>query len=238
MSPTAHLRLGHWHLVCSTYGLAIALGVAIGLLLAVRRARRPETVLVVASITVVGGFLASAAWHTMLHGSRGLSSMGGIAGGLATIAVAARLFRTPARELLDALAPGALAGFAIGRVGCFLAGCCYGSATLASWGVVFPALGPPARHPAQLYEAALDFVVAIGAARPSRVPGAATGRAMVGYGVVRLMLEPFRDPTGIDGLRTGPSAAQWCALGLIVLGLVVPQRRRLAARSDSTAPAR
>src|SRR5262249_58403132 len=85
--------------------------------------------------------------------SGGLSSMGGI-GGVALVAVlASRGSRRRGAELVDALAPAGILALGIGRLGCFLGGCCYGRPTALPWGVVFPEVGPPARHPRHLYAA-------------------------------------------------------------------------------------
>ena len=220
MLPVVHAQLGHWHLVVSLYGVAIALGVGLGLVVAVGRARDCAAVLVVAPIAVVAGVVASELWHRVCHGSPGLSSMGGIAGGLIAIALVSRLLRVPALEMQDALAPGALVGFAVGRVGCFFAGCCYGGPTDLPWGVVFPALGLPARHPVQLYEAAVDVGLAWWCGRASGPAGVTVGRAMIGYGLGRVLLEVLRDPGAVDLVTArGPSVVQTSALVLVAVGL-------------------
>src|SRR5204862_111469 len=88
-------------------------------------------------------------WNEETHGggAGGLASTGGIAAGLGAVIVVAWVTDRPAGELLDAIVPAGLLALAIGRVGCFLAGCCHGRPTTLPWGVVFPGLGPPARHP-------------------------------------------------------------------------------------------
>jgi phosphatidylglycerol:prolipoprotein diacylglycerol transferase len=182
----------------------------------------------------VAGLAASVWWHVALHAAPGLSSMGGVAGALAAIAVVAPPLGLPRRALLDAIAPAALVGFAIGRLGCFCAGCCYGTPTTLAWGVVIDALGPPARHPVQLVEAALDLVAAVWAARGCG-RGVASGRAMLGYAVVRLAVEPLRDPVSADVVgRVVPSAVYWCATALALAGVCLlgwrdGARRRVAA---------
>jgi phosphatidylglycerol:prolipoprotein diacylglycerol transferase len=68
----------------------------------------------------------------------GLSLYGGIAGSLAVLLSWARVTRTAAWPLLDALVlPGGLA-FALARVGCYLNGCCVGKVANSRWGVDFP----------------------------------------------------------------------------------------------------
>jgi phosphatidylglycerol---prolipoprotein diacylglyceryl transferase len=59
----------------------------------------------------------------------------------------------------DVIAPYIPLGHAIGRIGCFFAGCCYGRPS-ASCGIVFPALGDGVPHlPTQLYESVLNFLL-------------------------------------------------------------------------------
>ena len=72
---------------------------------------------------------------------RTLQAGGVFSGGLIGAAVAAvwyiRKHRMPALATWDAFAPGLALGHAIGRVGCFAAGCCYGKPTSHFWGVTF-----------------------------------------------------------------------------------------------------
>jgi phosphatidylglycerol:prolipoprotein diacylglycerol transferase len=211
MLPTIHWHLAHWHLAISLYDAMLAVAVVVGLAIAVHRAVQPDAVLIAAPLVLVVGLAASVWWHVVLHAAPGLSSMGGVAGALATIVVVAGPLGLTRRALLDAIAPAALVGFALGRLGCFCAGCCYGTPTTLAWGVVIDALGPPPRHPVQLVEAALDLVAAGWAAR-GRGPGVASGRAMLGYAVVRLAVEPLRDAVSADVVgRVAPSAVYWCA---------------------------
>ena len=232
MLPTLHLHVANWHVALSLYMVALALGIVAGLVVAVRRSSQREAVLVAAPIITLAGLLAAEHWHVALHASPGLSSMGGVAGGLVAVVVVARPLGLTRRALLDAVAPGALTGFAIGRVGCFLAGCCYGRPTTLAWGVVFDALGPPARHPVQLVECALDLGAAWWSTRAS-APGGAAGRAMIGYALVRVLLEGLRDPVSADVVgRVMASAVHWCAMALVVGGLALLLR---PARAHPTA---
>jgi phosphatidylglycerol:prolipoprotein diacylglycerol transferase len=198
----------------------------------VRRARHAGAVLAVVAAAAVAALTGAHALFRALHGGSGvwtggLASTGGIAAGLLAAAAVARLAGRPVIEVLDALAPAGLLALGIGRLGCFLGGCCYGAPTVLPWGVVFPDLGPPARHPLQLYSAAGDLalvpLVAAGAAR-----GAATRRACLGFGLLRAALELLRDPGTTDmlpgGLVTLPQAA---ALLLAAGAAIAAARLRL-----------
>ena len=94
-----------------------------------------------------------------------LRSAGVYYGGLLLALVAAiwylRRKHLPAWTIADLAAPGIAIGQALGRLGCFSAGCCYGKPTELAWGITFTSqyahdnVGVPlniALHPTQLYE--------------------------------------------------------------------------------------
>jgi phosphatidylglycerol:prolipoprotein diacylglycerol transferase len=116
----------------------------------------------------------------------------------------------------DVLAIGLPAGHIFGRLGCFLAGCCFGEPTSLPWGVHFPegsialfalqsqgqlaadAAATMALHPTQLYEAGAELLIAIGLYLAWRRPhpaGAIACAYLIAYSVVRIPLEVVRhDP--------------------------------------------
>jgi phosphatidylglycerol:prolipoprotein diacylglycerol transferase len=65
-----------------------------------------------------------------------------IGGGLSLIAFVYR-FRIPGLALADLIAPSVVLGMALGRVGCFLNGCCFGDVCDLPWAVTFPKQNPP-----------------------------------------------------------------------------------------------
>lgn len=65
-----------------------------------------------------------------------------IGGGLALIAFVYR-YRMPGLALADLIAPSVVLGMALGRVGCFLNGCCFGDVCDLPWAVTFPKQNPP-----------------------------------------------------------------------------------------------
>ena len=80
----------------------------------------------------------------------------------------------------DLFAPGIALGYMVGRLGCLMAGCCYGKPTTAAWGIIFsnPAaaanvgtpLGIPL-HPTQLYEAGAELLILVLLVRPYGIFG-------------------------------------------------------------------
>lgn len=132
-------------------------------------------------------------------------------GALPTAALAAwwyaRRHGLPVLRLADVVAPGLLVGLAIGRVGCFLNGCCYGGPTDLPWGVSFPPASPPAVafpaaegwsvrvHPAQLYaaiDAALLALLALALPSSGRRAGAVFALVLTLHPLSRILLEIIR----------------------------------------------
>jgi phosphatidylglycerol:prolipoprotein diacylglycerol transferase len=164
----------------------------------------------------------------------GLVWYGGLAAGAAAAIVYLRSYRLSLAAFADAAAPGLALGHALGRVGCFMAGCCYGRPTGLPWGVRFPAsalyAGPVdvPLHPVQLYEAGAELVLAAVAARlVGRVTrGGAFLAWLCGYAAVRLGLELFvrGDDRGAGALGLSPSALLSLA-ALAAAGLALALRR-------------
>lgn len=230
MWPALHVHLGGAHAVVSTHPLVVGAAVLAGIVVAVRRASAPWAVLAVAPIVATAVLGGSRVLFWLLRGGSvdplggGLASMGGLAAGLVAIATSARLARVPIAALLGAFAPAGVLALGIGRLGCFLAGCCYGAPSGLPWAVVFPALDAQPRHPLQLYSAAADFAVVWWAVRGG-APGAVAARCAVGLGVARVLLELLRDAGTTNALPVGLTVAQLGALLLAAGGALALRRR-------------
>jgi len=208
---------GGTQLTLSLHALGVLLGVAAGALLAIRRGGATPPILLGVTVVPLAALAGAHALFRALHGgpgalwTGGLTSTGGVAAGLAAMWATARLTRRPPGDLLDALVPAGLIGLAVGRLGCFLGGCCYGRPTSLPWGVVFPELGPPPRHPLQLYSAAGDGALLLVLPWRGARPGVLARRACVGFGLLRAGLELLRDAGTTDllpgGWLTLPQAA-------------------------------
>ncbi|MCL2888033.1 MAG: prolipoprotein diacylglyceryl transferase [Elusimicrobia bacterium] len=108
-------------------------------------------------------------------------------------------------------------GHAIGRIGCFLAGCCYGRPTAVPWAVHFtnpdtlvpPGLRGVGLHPTQLYESAgnlIIFLILHFAYRRKHKEGGIIALYAFSYGVLRFIVEFFRgDDRGQFVLGFSPS---------------------------------
>ncbi len=84
----------------------------------------------------------------------GMSLHGGLIGGIVFSWAYIRKRKLDFWKISDIIAPSIAIGFAIGRIGCFLRGCCYGIAANIPWGVEY--LGE-IRHPTQLYSSIALF---------------------------------------------------------------------------------
>jgi phosphatidylglycerol:prolipoprotein diacylglycerol transferase len=168
-----------------------------------------------------------------------LRSGGVFYGGFITAVIAGyfliRRYKLPWWKTADAFAPGLALGNAIGRQGCFAAGCCWGKPTTMPWGVQFTEAGNRVTgvpldvhlHPTQLYEsfgALLIFFFLFWLHRRKRFSGQVILFYAVLYAVMRFTIEFFRDdPRGdILGLTTltGLSTSQMLSLIVGIVGLV------------------
>jgi phosphatidylglycerol:prolipoprotein diacylglycerol transferase len=111
----------------------------------------------------------------------------------------------PVWTTCDVFAPGIALGHAVGRLGCLLAGCCYGRPTSMPWGITFTdpfaasnvgtPLGVPL-HPTQIYEAGAELLILGVLLLTERRGRGFAGRTfwlyMLLYGVSRFVIEHFR----------------------------------------------
>ncbi len=135
----------------------------------------------------------------------------------------------------DAFAPSIMIGASVGRLGCFLAGCCHGAPTDAAWGVWFPQLDGPV-HPTQLYD---SFVAgAIGAFllwrfSRRRFKGENLAFLLLMYPLARATTEIFRGDAE-RGALGALSTSQWLSLPLFAIGLYLYWARSKVAEAPDT----
>ncbi|HYE64604.1 MAG TPA: prolipoprotein diacylglyceryl transferase [Pyrinomonadaceae bacterium] len=160
-----------------------------------------------------------------------------------------RRFGLPWWKTADAFAPGIALGHAIGRQGCFAAGCCWGKPTSLPWGVRFTELGHEITgvpinahlHPTQLYESFANlaiFFFLLWLHRRKRFSGQVILFYAVLYAITRFAVEFVRDdPRGdIAGLTTltGLSTSQLISLiiGVGSLAIIIFRYRRAAENRE------
>lgn len=172
----------------------------------------------------------------------GLSFHGGLI--LATLAgiILCLRRRIPVLAMADICGPSVMIAYAVGRVGCFLNGCCYGAPTTMPWGLRFHddgsttgALTPPSQ-PTQLYATGLALIffgVLVWMERRKAYDGQIMCWYLLLAGVERFVMEIWRAGVTSDVVAFGLTDTQlWC-LGLIVaatVGIQILRRRPLAMR--------
>jgi phosphatidylglycerol:prolipoprotein diacylglycerol transferase len=182
-------------------------------------------------VTSVWELLREDPWHPLRLGEGGYVWYGGMLGALGAAAV--YFWRRPHLNGLlyaDVFAPAVMMGAFLGRVGCFMSGCCYGKPTDLPWGVVFPATHGQAVHPTQIYDAGvgllsgLFLMVWLGR---RRFDGQSLGLLLMIYPVARYLTEMLRGDPGRGTI--GPfstSQAISLGLGLVGIGFYAWARRR------------
>lgn len=172
----------------------------------------------------------------------GLTYYGSAIGVFLTAFLYCRRFGYPVGETLDIYVPFLALAHALGRIGCFLNGCCYGLVTQASVGVVFPHIedGLP-RHPTQLYEAGLEFLnfLILNALWKRGIRGGRVTLAWFSiYAFERFALEFWRGDTVTESYLFGLSLAQSVALVFGVLSAAAAARLEVDPELDVEAPLR
>ena len=163
------------------YGLMIAIGILCCVAMASYRAKKngldQEAIVDIGIYGVIGGFLGAKILYVIVEfktfikdpktvlGSEGFVVYGGIIAGFLTAIVYCRIKKLYFLEYFDLAVASISMAQGFGRIGCFLAGCCYGRPTDSVFGVVFPedSLAPAGIKliPTQLISAVGDFAIAI-----------------------------------------------------------------------------
>ncbi|MDP0589145.1 MAG: prolipoprotein diacylglyceryl transferase [Candidatus Endonucleobacter bathymodioli] len=147
----------------------------------------------------------------------GMSFHGGLLGVILAMAVCSRKLDKSFSQTVDFIAPLVPVGLGAGRIGNFIGGELWGRATDVSWAMVFPRDPDQiARHPSQLYQFALEGVVLFivlwwFSSRP-RPRMAISGLFLLVYGLVRIVVEFFREPDA----HLGYLAFDWLTMGQIL----------------------
>ncbi len=154
---------------------------------------------------------------------------GGLLGGILVAWWYIRRHQLPGWQVLDVLAPGVIAGQAIGRLGCFAAGCCWGRPAQVPWAVTFTdvysarAVGTPLDmplHPSQIYESLAAFLIfffLLWLAPRKKFHGQVILAYISLYSVARFVLEFWRgDPDRGTWFRGVMSTSQLISIVLIL----------------------
>jgi phosphatidylglycerol:prolipoprotein diacylglycerol transferase len=238
------------------YGLMLFFAFLGSMNLAAWRARRekldPEIVFDLALYVFLGGLIGARGfyvaqywgdkvqsfWEIFEIWKGGIVLYGSVLGGTLAFLLYRMVRPFPLRPMLDVIAPALAFGIAIGRIGCFLNGCCYGDPCSYPWAVEFPKHSPPweaevnrglippnaehslALHPTQLYSTVDGFILLalLSAYFPlRRRDGEVMGLLMVTYPVTRYLIEHLRNDEGV--FFAGMTISQLISVGLLGMGV-------------------
>jgi phosphatidylglycerol:prolipoprotein diacylglycerol transferase len=232
-------------LTIHSYGFFIAAGFLLGMWLAMREAPKydlnPQFVPDLTFYLIVSAIVGSRILYVLLDPrpfvdnpllafqfwKGGLVFVGGIAAAVATAWVVIRVKGEPFWKWADAFAPAIAGGQFVGRIGCLMAGCCYGKPTDLPWALTFshPQSLAPLHiplHPTQIYHSLAGLITCIILlAVRSKLPGSGQrfGLFLLCFAFFRFSIELFR---GDFRGTVGPlSLTQVAAIIIFSLGLVV-----------------
>ena len=169
-------------------------------------------------------FRGASFWDLVNIRRGGLVFHGGLVAAALTVLIYVRWRKLPLWRLADALAPSIALGHAFGRLGCFMNGCCFGTACSLPWAVHFPdghISGGIGVHPTQLYESVLNLALYGALAwqfRRRQFPGQTFALYLISYGLLRGGIEFLRGDYVIRhfGWMT---AGQAVSVGVVAAGV-------------------
>lgn len=248
-------KVGSWPVY--SYGVLLAAAYLSGLQLAVVRARHRGLdgarvmdlgiYLIIAALVGAKLMLVAVDFDYFRNQPREMLSLvraGGVFYGGLILATAVglllvRRYKLPVWGVADVYAPGIALGHVIGRLGCLMAGCCYGRATDVAWAITFtsPAakanagtpLGEPL-HPTQLYDAGAELLILIFLLVFERRGRPFAGRTfwlyMLLYAISRFIVEIYRGDN--RGTMAGMSTSQFVSVLVVPTAIVMLLRLRRA----------
>ncbi len=246
-----------------SFGLIVALAALVAILWMIRRARQAgeneEQYLEIAFWLIISGFVGARLFyfiffpeHFLADPLGALLSQGGLVwyGGMIAVTLTV-IFYTRLKGINlwkfgDVFVPTAALALAIGRIGCLMAGCCYGAVCEVPWAIHYPhghETGGLPVHPTPLYESfALLVVTGLLLRIDKRKPfnGLTTWMFFIIYGVVRFVIEYYRGDRLVWLESFNLSASQLISLGGILLGvvmiLILRTKHQNHAQPEASAP--
>lgn len=237
-----HIQIGTFQI--PTFGLMMLLGMLSAFALVYYNRKRipysEDDLITMALYAIIGGFLGSKLLYWIVEFDQiladphflietltaGFVFYGALIAGALSVWLFTHRKKQSFFAYADLVMPAFILAQGFGRIGCFLAGCCYGAPTECALGVVYPAgsaapAGVPLL-PTQLFESAFCFLLAIVLTiilRRQKRYGLTTGVYLVGYGVWRFVIEFFRsDDRGAVGAL---STSQFIGIFIVLAGVVL-----------------
>jgi phosphatidylglycerol:prolipoprotein diacylglycerol transferase len=226
------------------YGLMIAIGIIAAYVIAEYRAKKMnlnhEEIFPITIWTLIGGLLGSKLLYAitiikevladpkvLLNLSEGFVVYGGIVGGILGGFLYCKKANINFLKYFDVVIPSVALAQGFGRIGCFLAGCCYGMETTSPFGIVFheSVLAPNGVRliPTQLISSGLDFlhfIVLLIIAKHKKAEGQVAGFYLIFYSAGRFILEFYRGDL-IRGSVGTLSTSQFISIFMFVIGWII-----------------
>jgi phosphatidylglycerol:prolipoprotein diacylglycerol transferase len=180
-------------------------------------------------------FFMQKPWEIVAFWHGGMSAHGWLIG----MSVGGFIFiakhRVPLRELSDVVYLGIPLGLVTVKIGNFINCEGFGRVTTMPWGVICPGGGPLSRHPSQLYEAVFEglllFVILWRVRTMPLKPGDLSCFFLIGYGILRFIIEFTTQPDqywgGLTGWMTAGQVLSVFVIGVGVVGYALPRLKRL-----------
>jgi len=232
-----------------SYGLMIAIGIIVAATLFINKGKKKgldeDSLLNLIIFAILGGMLGGKGLFIitefkniinepsiLLNFGYGFVIYGAIGGGALAMYLYCRRKKWNIIEMIDITVPGLAIAQGFGRIGCFLAGCCYGEETTSPLGVVFPenSLAPSGIHihPTQIYSSIFDFLlgfILLYYSKKERKNGKVMGLYLIIYSIGRFLVEFLRDDSrGNVGVL---STSQFIAIFTLVLGIIIFNNYRI-----------
>lgn len=239
-----------------SYGLMIAIGIIVAVTLFLRRTKTlgldEDSVLNMIFISIISGVLGGKLLYIITdyesvresggvfkNFGEGFVIYGAIIAGMLSIYIYCRRKKWNIVKVLDAVVPGVAIAQGFGRIGCFLAGCCYGAETSCKLSVVFPnvSLAPAGvhLHPTQIYSSIFDFLLGVFLlwySKKDNKEGRVFSMYLIIYSIGRFLVEFLRnDPRGNVGVF---STSQFISIFMFFIGLFIFKLDKFRGRKSKS----
>jgi phosphatidylglycerol:prolipoprotein diacylglycerol transferase len=216
--------------------LAFIAGILVYWLEARKNKQANENTFYIALGAIIGGvigaklFVMLAYWQTLVSNFNwdiiltGKSIVGGLIGGTIGVLITKKILHISNQRRGNLFAPAIALGVAIGRIGCFLKGCCYGKPTNLPWGVDFG--DGILRQPTQVYESIFMLIMFFylwNRNKKNPAPGSSFSILMVSYFIFRFFIEFIREE---PVLFLGLTFFQYICIGVLAWYAVGYFRRK------------
>ena len=236
------------------YGLMIAIGILAAYLnterLAKKEGESPEPVFNILIVGVASGIVGAKLMYyitvldeilanpkSLLNLTEGFVVYGGIIAGILGALLYCHVKKLPFLKYLDAAAPSIALAQGFGRIGCFLAGCCYGMEMDGPFSITFTHSAYAPNHvalfPSQIVSSAFDFVhffILCALFKKNQTPGKIGAFYLVFYSIGRFIIEFFRgdlERGNVGVLSTSQFISVFVAIAGVAMVIMLGKRKNV-----------